>query len=104
MNDLTLTARKRLGNGLEDLVNNQQWMADASCAGLAFTDPDLADRMFFPANGTLTLGAQAMCNGCPVNVECGSYGVTDSLGHGVWGGDFGSLIYVEPVARAEEAA
>lgn len=53
------------------------WQAAAACRGM---DPAL----FFPERGATAARAKAICNGCPVNTECGDSGLMDD--HGIWGG------------------
>jgi WhiB family transcriptional regulator, redox-sensing transcriptional regulator len=48
-------------------------------------DPDL----FFPEDYTdrvLVLEAKAVCQGCPLTVDCLQYAMSDSSLDGIWGG------------------
>ena len=48
---------------MEDLLRNHDWLEQVSCAGR-----DVAD--FFPANGLASAEVLALCQACPVKVEC----------------------------------
>lgn len=54
-----------------------EWMASALCAQI---DPDL----WFPEKGHPSNAAKALCEGCPVKLECLEYGMNDQ--HGIYGG------------------
>lgn len=60
---------------------NPEWMDDAACADV---DPDL----FFPKRGdSVTMRrAKAVCDSCPVKVECLDYAMAEAIKFGVWGG------------------
>src|SRR4051794_35218265 len=53
------------------------WRQLAACRGM---DPEL----FFPGRGEATKPIRAVCDGCPVRVECAEDGMTEK--YGVWGG------------------
>jgi hypothetical protein len=55
------------------------WMVDAACRGLDVN-------LFFPAQGGPTREIRAVCDGCPVRVECRDYAVASGEGDGFWGG------------------
>ena len=55
------------------------WWEDAECRGM---DPNL----FFPERGDDTTEVKAICAGCPVRLECGSYAIEHNEHHGIWGG------------------
>jgi WhiB family transcriptional regulator, redox-sensing transcriptional regulator len=55
------------------------WAVRAACAG---GDPDL----WFPERGESRQLAKAVCEGCPVRVECLDYAVRWRIVFGVWGG------------------
>lgn len=52
------------------------WQADAACSGM---DPAL----FYPERGESIDDAVAVCDGCPVQVQCREYGMTEH--YGIWG-------------------
>lgn len=58
------------------------WRAQAACKGVGLTD------MFFPDKGGASLAdlpvVRAVCDGCPVQLECGTSGLYER--YGVWGG------------------
>lgn len=84
---------------------DRDWMSDAACRNLLTLDatPEqrrqlgaLVDDMFFPVNGRsheakrhyerkVTRG-KAICNACPVRVECEQYRASLQDDNGVWGG------------------
>ena len=61
------------------LVAVMDWYDEAACKGKP-TD------MWFPDRGDDVRPAKAICNGCPVQVECLDYALTNGIKHGIWGG------------------
>jgi hypothetical protein len=59
------------------------WRKRARCAGLAFYDRALSDRMFF-SGAKPTKQTTEFCYGCVVREQC--FAVGSSASHGVWGG------------------
>ena len=55
------------------------WQTDAACRGL---NP----LMFFPARGEHVAAAQAVCNTCPVRVDCLNDALDVGTKYGIWGG------------------
>lgn len=66
---------------LEALVDGLAWRLEAACRG---SDPE----MFFTARGEHDRRheAQAICQPCPVRIECLEYAIDAAEPHGVWGG------------------
>lgn len=60
-------------------LEQEPWKADAACA-------DTAPELFFPHRGESHRNALAVCDSCPVGVECGEYALSRGINHGVWGG------------------
>jgi len=56
-----------------------EWMKEGACRDM---DPDL----FFPERGESTREAKAVCQECPVRVDCLTYALENSIKHGIWGG------------------
>lgn len=60
-----------------------EWYADAACQN---ADPDI----FMPSKGKPSAPAIAVCETCPVRVECLDYALTmeaeDAVYVGIWGG------------------
>jgi WhiB family redox-sensing transcriptional regulator len=54
------------------------WMERAACAHFP------TDR-FFPSEAESSADAVAVCEGCPVRLECLDYALRHRLVHGVWG-------------------
>jgi WhiB family redox-sensing transcriptional regulator len=68
-----MTNHKTDGSGLS-------WMRSASCLGMD-------TEMFFPPSGVnVSAGIKALCNACPVNMECYEYAVKHGLDMGIFGG------------------
>ena len=63
------------------LVKPEPWMTNAACLGC---DPD----MFFPARGESWIwrDAIAVCETCPVRVECLEFALDHNEKVGIWGG------------------
>ena len=60
-----------------------EWAAQALCAQ---TDPEI----FFPEQGQSANAAIAICDDCPVQVQCLNYALASPVPlHGVWGGSTG---------------
>ena len=60
-------------------MSDPDWMQHAACRGL---DPEL----FHPEVGELTAPAKAVCDACPVRVECLEHAIVHEERNGVWGG------------------
>lgn len=56
-----------------------EWIEQAICRGV---DPEL----FFPARGSPTKEAKALCKGCVVREECLDYALAHNERWGIWGG------------------
>lgn len=69
------------GLTLSDLI--PEWHLRAACRGADHT-------IFFPKPGhgthVNTQRAKAICQACPVRVECHDYAVENYLTYGIWGG------------------
>lgn len=59
-----------------DVMN---WQDEALCAQ---TDPD----MFFPVDGSHGAKAIAVCDDCPVRVQCLEFALTNHITEGIFGG------------------
>lgn len=59
------------------VVRAEPWMRQAACRGMA-------PERFFPERGDNTGPAKAICGECPVQRECGEFGLFEK--HGIWGG------------------
>ena len=55
------------------------WMTRAACRGM---DPEI----FFPERGEGNTAAKAVCDRCPVRLECLALAVSSAEAYGVWGG------------------
>jgi len=55
------------------------WQVDARCVEV---DPEI----FFPERGGSSRAARAVCNGCPVKMDCLSYALNNREQFGIWGG------------------
>lgn len=55
------------------------WMREALCAA-----DDIDPEVFFPHQGGEVEGARAICDTCPVSVECLAHGLDEPWG--IWGG------------------
>ena len=67
--------------GLFELPDtNRAWVEHSACKGSAAN--------FFPSQmGEVGVReAIAICNGCPVKVNCLRYAINNNIGHGIWGG------------------
>ena len=62
------------------LIEPQPWMADAACKGMD------TDRIFFPKRGDNGAAAKAVCNTCPVKIDCQQYAADGYERFGIWGG------------------
>lgn len=60
----------------EDL---EEWQLHGNCVGV---DPEL----FFPGRGESSKEAKAVCQDCPVKVDCLEYALANAEKFGVWGG------------------
>lgn len=61
-----------------------EWHRRAKCLGMAFDDPERADRLFHPEPSVvMTNEARRICGGCPVRNDCLIAGLRED---GVWGG------------------
>lgn len=56
------------------------WQADAACAGVG------TELFFADASGQFSAEALAVCNTCPVRVECLDWALANGDDEGVWGG------------------
>ena len=56
-----------------------RWLDRAACAG---HDPAL----WFPAGGASADEAVAICEGCPVRMECFEFAVAERFDVGIWAG------------------
>ena len=65
------------------MLPEKDWRKRARCAGLAFYDRALSDRMFF-SGAKPTKQTIEFCYGCVVRETC--FTVGSSASHGVWGG------------------
>lgn len=65
--------------GPMDTSADTKWMAEGNCA---HKPPSL----FFPSDGVGVEKAKAVCEGCPVAVQCLEYAIENRIDHGVWGG------------------
>lgn len=65
-------------SGLQVGRGELAWMRQAACAGM-----DL--RLFFLDPGMSSAPARAACAGCPVRVQCQSWGLAHES-YGIWGG------------------
>lgn len=63
------------------------WSDLGRCAGLAFNNPKLYDRIFFPEKGRPSNNPEfkKFCGSCPMQMICLKYAVVNQL-EGVWGG------------------
>ena len=61
------------------LFDRPGWGESAACRGL---DPD----WFHPVRGEPTDGPKAVCDGCPVSLNCLAYAMQERILIGVWGG------------------
>lgn len=59
--------------------NREPWTAQAVCVQ---TDPEA----FFPEKGQPSKAAKAVCDGCPVRIECRDYAIANRMMYGIWGG------------------
>ena len=73
------TNREQFGRDLSGL--DTSWMDQAACRGV---DPGL----FFPERGARAAfdRIRAICETCPVQVECLEYALEINTQHGFWGG------------------
>jgi hypothetical protein len=55
------------------------WITQAACRGL---DTDL----FYPEAGEPTAMARAVCDSCPVSIQCLEHAIVNREQHGIWGG------------------
>lgn len=59
-----------------------EWMSDAACKGMDQT-------LFFPPKGgdmRASTAVKAICESCPVRVECLDFALDTGIKFGVWGG------------------
>jgi WhiB family redox-sensing transcriptional regulator len=65
----------------DDIPPPGPWSAAAACRDAPTTDP------WFPGPGrNATAAARAICETCPVRIECLSYAVGWKINFGIWGG------------------
>jgi WhiB family redox-sensing transcriptional regulator len=57
----------------------EPWMAQGDCVGM-----DL--KIWYPVERDDIGPAIRICEGCPVQYECGEYALTNRIRDGVWGG------------------
>jgi len=62
---------------LDEILPPPAWHQHAACRGMG-TD------LFFPTSGESCTAAVAVCNRCPVRLDCREAGLTEL--HGIWGG------------------
>lgn len=60
-----------------DAIREQDWTEQAACRG---SDPD----SFFPDSYIVSPQVLAICEACPVKLECGEAGMNER--YGLWGG------------------
>lgn len=60
-------------------VISARWQEAAACRGLD-------TEMFFPGRGESIAAAKAICNGCPVKIQCAGFAMDTRQRFGVWGG------------------
>ena len=65
--------------GAVEPLKGAHWQDDALCAQV---DAD----MFFPPRGDNGLNAKAVCELCPVKVQCAQFAADNNEPYGVWGG------------------
>lgn len=58
------------------------WQDDAACNGLSTDDKNL----FFPTQGQAVGKAIAICEQCPVQIDCLVYSYKTNAQGGIWGG------------------
>lgn len=56
-----------------------EWQGQARCLEV---DPEI----FFPERGGSSKAARAVCNDCPVRIECLRYALKNREQFGIWGG------------------
>ena len=57
----------------------QTWRLDAACQGVS------AD-LFYPEKGGSTREAKAVCQACPVRIQCLDFALANGERFGIWGG------------------
>lgn len=65
--------------GLRVPDTDTAWMASAAC--LTVEDPDI----FFPGRGASHAEAKAVCNACPVRLDCLEHALRNGETFGIWG-------------------
>ncbi len=65
-------------------IEQESWMLEGACSNL---DSDL----FFPVGSSMkamkkSLEAKAICNECPVKLDCLEYALNTNQDSGIWGG------------------
>lgn len=66
-------------HGLERIAQRVDWMADANCRGM---NP----AVFHPERGRSAGEIKAICEDCPVKIECLDMALADRSLLGIWGG------------------
>lgn len=65
---------------------DQSWRDDAVCGEIVARDQRLQSLWFAPEDTTSCRAAVALCNACPVRVECLEWASQTKQRYGVWGG------------------
>lgn len=70
-----MSATERLNEDRPD------WQTRAACHA-----PEVDPDWFFPRVGDPATAAYAVCEQCPVRVDCLEYAIANNEQHGIWGG------------------